>query len=287
MSPRREFVSATVTSPDGTSLSYRSTGRGPGLILLPGAFSTAADFDGLARALSDAFSVHTLDRRGHGNSGPQGRDYCLDRECEDIAAVQAATGSTVVAGHSFGALLALEAMVGGLDFGLAALYEPGVLLDGGTSVVPKWLGRCRGELESERPLASFITFIRGVNPQTTGRAPRALLRLILPLAIRRRERLRKYSLLDAAIREHEEAVRVAGQPARYRSIVTPTLLMAGKEMESTAAGRAASKLASILPSTRTQWFPKLDHFGPEKAPETVAAAIKHFYTEQTSVALAE
>jgi pimeloyl-ACP methyl ester carboxylesterase len=133
------FSESTVTSADGTTISYRTTGRGPGLILLPGALLTARDFDGLARALGDSgFTVHTLDRRGRGGSGPQGPGYRSERECEDIAAVQAATEAEFIVGHSFGGFLALEAMAVGQRYQRAALYEPGVILGGHGPVTLTW-----------------------------------------------------------------------------------------------------------------------------------------------------
>jgi len=105
------FTNTSTTSADDTTISYRTTGRGPDLILLPGALAIAADLDGVAQALGTRFTVHTIERRGRGESGPQGPRYCVARECEDIEAVQRATGARFIAGHSFGGLLALEAML--------------------------------------------------------------------------------------------------------------------------------------------------------------------------------
>jgi pimeloyl-ACP methyl ester carboxylesterase len=100
---------SSVTSADGTTISYRSTGTGPGLIVVPGALALATDFDPLAAALAGRFTVHTIERRGRGASGPQGDNYSADLECADIEAVRAATGARFVLGHSFGGFLTLEA----------------------------------------------------------------------------------------------------------------------------------------------------------------------------------
>ncbi|OHV35175.1 MULTISPECIES: alpha/beta fold hydrolase [Pseudofrankia] len=273
----------TVTSADGTTISYLTVGHGPGLILLPGALATAQDFAGFARALGTWFTVHTLDRRGRGGSGPQGADYTAERECEDIAAVQQATGATLLVGHSFGGFLALEALAAGQRFDRAAVYEPGVHLEGHGPVTLTWTDRCRRELSAGRQLAAFLTFIRGVNPRTTGRVPRPLLTLIILAAIRRPERRQKYALLAGTILEHEEAARLANQPQRYAGITTPMLLMTGKDTESTAAGGAPARLAALLPAASLTGFPTLDHLGPEKAPDTVAAAIATFFQETKGV----
>jgi pimeloyl-ACP methyl ester carboxylesterase len=278
------FSVSAVTSADGTTISYRSTGRGPGLILLPGALLTARDFDGLARVLgARGLTVHTLDRRGRGGSGPQGAGYSAARECEDIAAVQAATGASFIAGHSFGGFLALEAMSAGQRFQRAAIYEPGVLLGGPGPVTLAWAGRCQRELQDGRPLAAFLTFIRGVNPDITGRVPRPVLRLIILAAIRRRERRQNYALLGAAIAEHEQAARLANQPRRYASIPAPTLVMTGKHAGKTGMGQIAAELAAILPACRVTAFPELDHFGPQKAPEAVGDTIAGFFRSEQAM----
>jgi hypothetical protein len=52
----------------------------------------AADYAAFARALSEHFMVHTIERRGRGESGPQGDDYSIVKECEDVLALQAETG---------------------------------------------------------------------------------------------------------------------------------------------------------------------------------------------------
>ncbi len=274
------FSTSITTSADGTQVSYRTSGRGPGLILVPGALATARDFDAFALALSEWFRVHTLDRRGRGGSGPQGPGYSAERECEDIAAVQAATGAAFVVGHSFGGFLALEAMAAGQRFRRAGVYEPGVFLGGHGPVTLGWAGRSQHELTIGRPLAAFITFIRGVNPETTGKVPRPLLSLIVLATIRGRERRQKYALLGGAIAEHQEAARLAHQPQRYARISTPVLLMAGQGTRNTETGRAATRLAAVLPAAQVVTFPRLDHFGPEKAPETVATAIRLFFLSE-------
>ncbi|WP_348786482.1 alpha/beta hydrolase [Leifsonia sp. NPDC080035] len=260
-------------SADGTRIAYRSTSRGPGLVLVPGALAVARDFDGLARELGTAFTVHTIERRGRGASGPQGDVYGAEREVEDILAVAAATGSRLIAGHSFGGFLALEALRTG-RFDAGAVYEPGVLIGEDDELVAmRWADRCAAELARGRRHAAFTTFVQGVNPETSGKAPRVVLSAIMRVAIPREERLQKYALLEGTLREHREAANLADQPERYRGVEAPVLLMTGKEATATSAGRAAGRLSALLPSARLRLFPGLDHFGPEKQPALVAAAV--------------
>src|ERR1700731_32508 len=99
---------SSVISKDGTVISYKSTGEGPGVIVLHGALSSSDDFSHFAQELADSFTVHVIDRRGRGMSGPQGNEYSIRKECEDITVVQEATGAAFLFGHSFGGLVALE-----------------------------------------------------------------------------------------------------------------------------------------------------------------------------------
>src|SRR5450755_4067529 len=132
-------TSGIVRSPDGTTISYRTVGAGPGLLVLGGAWRTGQDYRRLAHALAPAFTVHVIDRRGRGGSGPQGADYSIERELEDLFAVQAGTGATAVFGHSYGGLVALEAARRSTVFADVVVYEPGVSIAG--SIPLGWLAR--------------------------------------------------------------------------------------------------------------------------------------------------
>jgi pimeloyl-ACP methyl ester carboxylesterase len=259
-----------VSSSDGTAIAYTTTGTGPGLILVPGALAVAADFTLLAHALADTFTVHVIERRGRGASGPQGDRYTIASECADLQAVQSATGAALVFGHSFGGLVALEAAIGDRDLHHVAVFEPGVSIDG--SVPIAWAARCRSELDAGRPLDAFVTFARGVNPKSAGRAPRWLLKRILALAIRGPEREQKFRLLAGTIHEHAEAARLDGTAERYRQISAEILLMSGRDARGTA--RATHALAELLPAARTTSLERCDHFAPEKRPELVAEHVK-------------
>src|SRR5262245_46083806 len=62
----------TVTSADGTLIGYRQLGSGPAVVVVSGAMISSKSHLGLARALSDSFTVYLPDRRGRGRSGPYG-----------------------------------------------------------------------------------------------------------------------------------------------------------------------------------------------------------------------
>src|SRR5690349_12333401 len=123
-------TSRVVRSTDGTRIGYLSVGTGPAGVVIPGVLSMAADYARFARALSEHFTVHTIERRGRGESGPQGDDYSLVKECEDVLALQAETGAALLVGHSYGGLIALEVARNNKAFRKIAVYEPGVSIDG-------------------------------------------------------------------------------------------------------------------------------------------------------------
>ena len=77
-----------VLSQDGAKISYLSMGSGPSVLVLPGALSMAADYAAFASALAEHFTVHIIERRGRGLSSPQGDDYSILKEREDVLALQ-------------------------------------------------------------------------------------------------------------------------------------------------------------------------------------------------------
>lgn len=78
-----------VRSQDGTAIGYERLGAGEGLLVLGGAWRSGRDYLPFARALAPSFAVSVIDRRGRGRSGPQGPGYSIERELEDLFAVQA------------------------------------------------------------------------------------------------------------------------------------------------------------------------------------------------------
>ncbi|NPD27357.1 alpha/beta fold hydrolase [Corallococcus exiguus] len=124
----------SVTSADGTRIAFETTGKGPPLILVGGAFcDRTAPTSGtpLAALLAHRFTVFSYDRRGRGDSGDS-PPHAPEREGEDLAAlITAAGGSAAVFGNSSGGLLALDAAARGVPIPKLAVYEPPVILDAG------------------------------------------------------------------------------------------------------------------------------------------------------------
>src|SRR3954464_1212375 len=155
---------------DGAAIGYLSMGTGPSVIVVPGALSTAADYVGFARALGEHYSVHILERRGRGVSSPQGDDYNMATECEDVRALQSATNASFLVGHSFGGLVALESARNNSTLRKMAVYEPGVSIDG--SIRMDWMPRYEQNLAEKRYLDGLVEFSRGTGPDRARNTPR-------------------------------------------------------------------------------------------------------------------
>jgi len=130
MSEQAVPATRTVRSSDGTTIAYQRCGVGPPVILVRGALTSALrsfpSFVPLAAALSPAFTVHTYDRRGRGDSGDTA-PYSVGREVEDLQALIAvAGGAAAVHGFSSGAVLAVEAAARGAAITKLTLFEPPV-----------------------------------------------------------------------------------------------------------------------------------------------------------------
>jgi len=270
-----DLATLVVTSADGTAVEYLSVGRGPHVIVVPGALAMASDLAAFATLLAERHTVHVVQRRGRGASGPQGDRYGIERECEDIEAVRARTGARLIFGHSFGGLVALRAARGSAAFDAVAVYEPGVSVSG--SIPVSWTGRARREVAAGADFEAFITFARGVNPDQTGRVPRWLLRVILRHAIPGPELRQNLALMPQAISEHAEVGRLDARLADYREVDAATLIMHGKGSGTSRQSVALARLAETLPHSETMTFPKLDHFAPEKKPGEIADAVLRFF----------
>jgi pimeloyl-ACP methyl ester carboxylesterase len=123
---------AQITSQDGTTIAFDTSGQGPAVILVGGAFQYRA-LDPRTTQLADLpaadFAVVHYGRRGRGESGDT-PPYAVEREVEDLAAlIEAAGGSACVFGNSSGGALALVAAARGLAIRKLAPYELPFTLD--------------------------------------------------------------------------------------------------------------------------------------------------------------
>jgi pimeloyl-ACP methyl ester carboxylesterase len=270
----------SVLSKDGTTISYLSIGGGPSVLVLPGVLSMAADYAAFARALAEHFTVHTIERRGRGESDPQGDDYSMVKECEDVLALRAATGASLLVGHSYGGLVALEVARNNTAFTKIAVYEPGVSIDGSMPI--DWMPGYEKKLAEKKDVDALVECALGVGPEHLRKTPHWLMKLLmLLLFIRFPESRQMLGLLHANVREWREIARLDSRYEHYREIAADVLLMYGGKSDSTAVNLAMERLAAILPHSETKEFPKLDHFGIERtAPREVARAVSDYFLKE-------
>jgi pimeloyl-ACP methyl ester carboxylesterase len=114
----------TVTSKDGTKIAYTLAGSGPPLVLVHGGTADHTRWAPVLPELQKHFTVYLVDRRGRGGSG-DAHDYSIEREFDDVAAVVDSIGEPVyLLGHSYGALVSLEAALRTRHLAGLILYEP-------------------------------------------------------------------------------------------------------------------------------------------------------------------
>ena len=90
---------------------YRTAGSGPPLVLVHGDFSEGqTTWSGQLSTLAANHRLIVVDRRGHGGSPRQPRPFTIAGDAVDVVAVadDAAATRFHLAGHSYGALVAIE-----------------------------------------------------------------------------------------------------------------------------------------------------------------------------------
>ena len=130
----------TVTSADGSTIAYQTSGRGAPVILIGGAFNDRTTVLALAAALATQVTAVVYDRRGRGDSTDASKpgEFAVDREIEDLTAlIEGLGGRASLFGHSSGGVLALEAAMRGLPVDKVAVYEPAYIIPGSRTVPPE------------------------------------------------------------------------------------------------------------------------------------------------------
>ena len=281
MSPATDTTdtTCTVVSRDGATISYLTMGSGPAVIVIPGALSIAANYVAFGSALGEHYTAHIVERRGRGLSSPQGTDYSIRKEQEDVLALQQKTGASLLVGHSYGGLVALEAARNNPSLTRIAVYEPGVSIDG--SIPMRWMPGYRKKLAEQKYFDAFVEFSLGTGPERARKMPRWCMKLLLPLFLSSHERKQMFGLLPENLREHQEVARLDSSYENYREIPAEVLLMYGGKSDSAWVNLAMKRLAAVLPRSETEEFPKLDHFGiDKKAPREVARFVSAFFLRE-------
>jgi pimeloyl-ACP methyl ester carboxylesterase len=277
----------TVRSRDGTSIGYETVGVGDGLLVVGGAWRTGRDYSPFAHALADSFTVHLIDRRGRGRSGPQGSAYAIERELEDVRAVQAHTQARLIFGHSYGGLIALEAARRGTEFTDIVVSEPGVSIAG--SIPLGWMPRYQELLARGDRRGAFAAMVRSAGGARAAleHAPLWYVKLMLRLFIPDHDWQQIDPLLETAIAEHEQVGALdKPTPDRYRDITARVVLLGGAKSRPRFTTTLFDYVSASNPNVTTELIQGLGHTAPDDAPNIVAAHVRqHLQDQATSLPL--
>ncbi len=267
----------TLASTKGATIGFQTAGVGPSVIVVPGVLSTANDFETFANALSKKFTVHTLERRGRGRSSPQDAGYCMEIECEDVLALQAHTQAHYLFGHSYGGRIALESARNNALAKKVAVYEPGLSVN--DSIPITWANSYVRLLDQNKRLDAFVEFSRGAGPNRARNTPRWLLRLLMPMVMKRHDLQQKLELLESNLREHQELARLENADQTFGDIAAAVLVMIGGKSDLPWVAPAVERLQTTLGNVQVRTFPQLNHFGPDQSgPAEVAEAVTAFFS---------
>jgi pimeloyl-ACP methyl ester carboxylesterase len=256
-----------VVSSDGVRLAGRRSGSGPGLVLVHGTGSMQSRWASVLPYLETHFSVTTFDRRGRGGSG-DADDYDIKREFEDVAAVvESLDTPTMLLGHSYGALLALEAaLLTRRLFGLV-LYEPVIADDGPSPFPEEMMARLEESIRAGEGGAAVVMFMRefvGLSAEQL-----AAMRSSPDWPVR-------VAAAHTLAREQRAEERYRFQPERFADLRIPVLLLLGSDSPGYFR-TALERLGTALPNSRLVVMPGQQHIAMITAPELFARVIVDFW----------
>ena len=267
-----------VRSAEGTTIACDVTGRGPALVVVHGSLRAARHYRALAAALADDFTVYVMDRRGRGGSGPQGTEYGIDRECDDLVAVLAHTNANLVFGHSFGGLVALETMLRRPSTPITrlAVYEPSVSINGAIS--NEWLPELDLAVADGRTADGLTSIICGLELAATLKdVPQHMRPRLVKVAMRDHLMADMADLLPTVHAEVVTSTGLDSDGAKYAGVATDTLLMAGERGPEYLRDVVAA-LADVMPHARPAILPRLTHNAPDlDSPAAVAAELRRYF----------
>lgn len=267
----------TVTSRDGTPITYEHSGEGPPLVMVHGTTADHLTWEPVLPELQKHFTVYAMDRRGRGRSGTAGdgggAEYDIEREFEDVVAlIDSIDGSVDLFGHSYGAICALEAALRSDQVRRLILYEGGFPVPEGTELYPpEALDRLRSQLEAGNREGALTTFYRDMvmmSPEEIEMVrslPVWPARVALAPTIPRETRAWEGYVSDF-------------DPTRLGNLKTPTLLLLGGDSPELEKA-AAEALGAALSDSRIAVMPGQAHVAHRTAPEVFVRQVVQFLTQ--------
>jgi len=230
----------SVTSKDGTPIGYWQSGEGPPLVLVHGTAADHGRWRPVRPTFEERFAVCAVDRRGRGGT-EDSEDYAIEREFEDVAAVvDSLREPAVLLGHSYGALVALEAALLTRNVRKLVLYDPGIEVDGEVVSPPEVIERLDALLEvgdRDGVVSTTMREVAGLAPETVEymrSQPAWQARVDAAHTIPREMRAVKAYRLD---------------PERFGDVRVPTLVLIGGDSPA-ALRKAGEAVVQALPDSR-------------------------------------
>jgi pimeloyl-ACP methyl ester carboxylesterase len=252
----------TVTSKDGTRITFDQSGEGPAIILVVGAFNDRATGAPLTQSLQRQFTVFNYDRRGRGESGDNA-PYALEREIEDLAAlITQAGGSACVFGYSSGAILALRAAAHGLGISRLAFYDPPPTGAKAGHILPQLIELIAADRRGD---AVELFQIEAVG------IPAAVVAQLRNAPFRPALEKMAHTLV------YESTILRSLPPGLIASVQVPALVIAGEESHEVLR-QAAQSLADALPNGR---YHALKGQGHDIVPAVIAPVLEGFFLAQS------
>lgn len=231
-------------------------------MLVHGAGSARWSFDAVRPHLEQSFTVIAIDRRGRGDSS-DGDEYALEREFEDVAAVvRDAGGGALLAGHSYGGLVAAGA-ARLLDLPRLALYEPamgGVLST--KDRTERWEDLIAAD-DRDTVLREFFREIAGYDEAAIAEAEGS------PMWEARRR------IVPTVPRELRAELAHRFDRAAVAEIAAPTLMLVGSESPDWAV-RSVDAYLEAIPHAERVVLDGQGHSANMTAPGLLAAELERF-----------
>ncbi len=256
----------TAVSPDGTTVSATSLGRGPTVLIVHPGGQDAATWGPVADLLADDVHVVLLNRRIYTRPGvaPPPSHSMADEVADLLAISGLPLGPILLVGHSSGAVVALEAAVSepGRYVGVVA-YEPPMpttSLVGGPA-----LRAARAHLDRGEPVEAMRVHLTDIVGMP---APMVDAMLADPDA---RAAFTRFAAAQVADNEAIDGLGVGMD--RYRSLAIPVTLVEGAQSPAHLRRRSAD-LASVLPEVRVVTLDGQGHVAHLSAPDRLAGIIR-------------
>lgn len=285
-----QFITKSVISKDGTTVSYLQIGRGPGVVILHGTMESARSHMRLATSLADTFTVYLPDRRSLNLGFPFSKNYNIQKEIEDLEALLLKTDTHNIFGVSSGGIICLQTALIVPGIRKAAIYEPPLSFT--RSYATSVLSRFDKEMEQGKIGAALITAMKGsrMGPPVFNSIPNWLLERLTARMMKQNSGKATsgdptMQMLAPALHYDFQLVAEMSETLdKFKAIRSEVLLLGGSKSQSYLK-RALDSLRKVIPYAKRVEFLGLDHggssdpgnFNKHGNPEEVAQELRRFY----------